>query len=518
MAEKRFIVSPRKGAAGRAGVATASFEAAVAAQPGADLVRTTPKGRHVITATDEAAKKLARENPHLVVEEDKPIEPYRMPGLPPVMLTALDTADTVFTVRVRGGNGRPIPDVTVYAVGPDKSFRGVTGADGIAQVGIENAEIGRIVASPRHSYWSTVLNGITVSDEPIDVVLPPLQAGPAAAWIHRLLGVDQGPQGPTGRGVSVAVIDSGRSPDARTIHAVAGMNALDDADPQQWRLDEEGHGTHCAGLIAARPLGPNDTRGIAPGVTLSVLKVLPGGFTSDLVQALEWCALNHVDIANMSLGSPDPAEALEQALIDAQAQGVTVIAAAGNSSAPVGYPAAYASAIAVSALGRFGTFPETSGHSLKIGPHRDWWGGLFDAKFTNFGPQVNVCAPGVAIPSTVPGGYAAWDGTSMACPLVTGLAALVLEACPWLRTGTAEQSQMLRWALTAGAANTGFPPEIQGYGLPTLPRAIAAAQQMGVLAASQSNGTFPFAAAAQNGWQNAWMLPQQGGGWPQPSV
>ena len=65
----------------------------------------------------------------------------------------------------------------------------------------------------------------------------------------------------------------------------------------------------------------------------------------------------------------------------------------------------------------------------------------------------------------------------MACPSVTALAALVLEANPWLRTRDIRQAQALRWILATAAVDMGLPPEIQGHGLPTVPRALAAAQQ-----------------------------------------
>ena len=163
------------------------------------------------------------------------------------------------------------------------------------------------------------------------------------------------------------------------------------------------------------------------------------------------------------------AEAIGRA-VDA---GVTIVVAAGNDAAPVAYPGALPDVITVAALGKLGSFPADSGHSLKIGPYRDWYGGLFTASFSNNGPEVDVCAPGVAIASTVPQGFAAWDGTSMACPTVTALLALALEAAPWLRTGTRYTRDMLGALVATAGAPTGMPPNFAGAGILTAPRLLA---------------------------------------------
>jgi subtilisin family serine protease len=165
-------------------------------------------------------------------------------------------------------------------------------------------------------------------------------------------------------------------------------------------------------------------------------------------------------------------------LQDAHARGITTVAAAGNSSSAVAYPAALPTVIAVGALGRVQTFPEDSAHALKSGNALDWTWQLFAANFTNFGPEIDVIAPGVAVTSTVPGGYAAWDGTSMAAPHVSALAALILEAYPMLRTGDALQPEYVRWILKNGATDLGMPESIQGKGLPVASRILGGAAQL----------------------------------------
>jgi minor extracellular protease Epr len=69
---------------------------------------------------------------------------------------------------------------------------------------------------------------------------------------------------------------------------------------------------------------------VAPDVALYVVKVLPGGYASDLLEGLQWCALNHIELVNMSLSRPEPSPALAMALDEAHARAVTVFAATGQ--------------------------------------------------------------------------------------------------------------------------------------------------------------------------------------------
>src|SRR5574340_1128268 len=353
-----------------------------------------------------------------------------------------------------------------------------TDDEGRVALTVGSTEIDRLIVSPRDTYWSAIFNDIDTDNfTELNAKLQAFDVGQVAAWRHRLMGFDQAAPSLTGLGVSVAIIDSGIASTATSIHPAGGINTLDGSDPATWNIDEKGHGTHCAGIIAAQPAVGGSIRGGAPGVALYSVKVFPGGYISDLVEGIEWCIANNIDLVNMSLGNPEPSEVLAAAIAEAFANGITVFAATGNQNTHVAFPAALPDVIGVGAIGRTDSFPRTSAHTLKVGNYRDWWGGLFNANFSNFGSEVLVCAPGVAIASTVPTGYAAWDGTSMACPAVTALAALVLEANPWLRTRDARQPQALRWILATAAVDMGLPPEIQGHGLPTVPRALAAAQQ-----------------------------------------
>ncbi len=219
--------------------------------------------------------------------------------------------------------------------------------------------------------------------------------------------------GNTGAGVKVAIIDTGidgTHPDLAANYA-GGRDFVNlDDDP----TDDHGHGTHCAGIVGALN---NDTGviGVAPQARLYALKVLDSsgsGYFSDVIAALQWCVDNGIQVASMSFGSTgDPGTPVKTACDAAYAANVLLVAAAGNSGNflgignNVGWPARYDSVIAVAAT-----------NSSDKRPY-----------FSSTGPAVELAAPGVDILSSVPGGsYEAWSGTSMACPHVSGAAALVI--------------------------------------------------------------------------------------------
>lgn len=491
--KKRYIVSSKTGPKlpPRSDRSVRSF---TAENEDADLVKSTPVGRHVVEMTEEQKKELEEQDPNLIVEEDRELDLYAPPGLPRAFVA--ETGEFSLAVTVRDlTTGRPVPDVTIFAVAEDQAFKAVTDAQGQAELLSPTPSLQKVVASPRDTYWSRVVRDVDLTGtQALDIALKPLLVAGAYSWGHRLMGFPAVNRVWTGKGIKVGVIDSGVSNTLPDIRPVGGHNTLEGADPNTWFIDEKGHGTHCTGIIA----GLNNRIGVLGGAAnaqVYSLKVFPGGFISDLVEAVEWCILNRMDVINMSLGSDAPSVALENVLKDAYNRGITCVAAAGNSSKSVSYPAAFPTTIAVSAIGRLGTFPEDSDHSRTITEVVDWQGQLFSASFTNFGPEIEVCAPGVAILSTVPTGYTAWDGTSFAAPLVSALAALILEAYPTIRTGDSRQPEFVRSIIGGSAANLGMPPALQGRGLPLAARALAAAQPLPtqpVWAAPQTHGSFPF--------------------------
>lgn len=471
---RRFNVASRYGTAIDSFTAQ-RFESFVAGQDSVTEVKRTPAGRRVVEMTTAEARLLQATNPNLIVVEDQPLQLFKPPGY----AAALAAVEGKFALRVNVRDettGAPLPNVTLYGIGEAANFKAVTDQKGNATLKSFEDFLTRIVVSPAENYWSRVLNDVEISaqQDRLDIALRVLPTNGDYTWGHRLMRFDKVNRRWRGRGVKVAVIDSGVVSDNRDLHPVGGYNTLEGAKSATWNVDEKGHGTHCAGVIASRHNNTGISGG-APDAEIYSLKVFPGGMVSDIIEAVEWCIINRIDVLSMSLGAANPDPTLEQVLRDAYTRGLTIIAAAGNDHTRVAYPAAYDTVIAVSALGRFGTFPDDSDHVTKIGAERDWTGEIFAAAFTNFGPEICVCAPGVAIVSTVPHGYVAWDGTSMACPMVSALVALILEAYPQIRTRDHNQSAYVRSILQASCIDTGLPQIIQGSGLPRADAALLAA-------------------------------------------
>ena len=237
--------------------------------------------------------------------------------------------------------------------------------------------------------------------------------------------------GVTGKGIKIAILDSGIDylhPDlgggiGPGFKVLGGFDFVNsDSDP----MDDNGHGTHVAGIAAAN----GQIKGVAPDASLLAVKVLNmwgDGVDSDIISGIEWAVTNGANIINLSLGGiGDPDDPLSQAVDQATQAGVLVVAAAGNIGGynTIGSPAAARTAIAVGA--------DDSGEQMAFFSSRGPAPSTYQIK-----PE--VVAPGVGIYSTVPSGgcmysdpsgYLILDGTSMASPHVAGAAALLLEEHP----------------------------------------------------------------------------------------
>lgn len=275
--------------------------------------------------------------------------------------------------------------------------------------------------------------------------------GISQAWYAGLIGLPGAwdlTQG--GVTVSVAVLDTGADlthPDLAPNLDVANGRAFisperpDSCGPAPVPApsnpsDDDGHGTMVSGIIGA--VGNNGTgvTGVAWRVRILPVKVLDAngcGTDFDVIQGIDYAVQRGVRIINLSLGGApfpgytcdtDPTSvALKDAVDRAAAAGVVVVAAAGNDSDPVvSCPAGFSNAVAVSASGYGGTDPWCA---LETGQDDK-------ASFSNWGPEIDLAAPGVCILSTLPGGYAYSDGTSFSAPLVSGAAALLVGLNPFL--------------------------------------------------------------------------------------
>ena len=148
-----------------------------------------------------------------------------------------------------------------------------------------------------------------------------------------------------------------------------------------------------------------------------------------------------------------------------------MVAAGNDNRSAVSFPAAFPESVAVSALGRAGTFPgDTIGTSNVANPHGGPGNQDFIADFSNFGPEIDVTGPGVEIVSTLPGqGHGSMSGTSMACPAVTGFAAYLLSSDPGVRQAQGvDRSNQLKQLLYSKCMPQGFGRDYEGFGLPAV--------------------------------------------------
>jgi subtilisin family serine protease len=284
-------------------------------------------------------------------------------------------------------------------------------------------------------------------DQPLELCAPEPRAPATASpfrWAQLAVRAERVSSRFTGKTVRVAVVASGAVPHP-ALRIAGGRNFLAAADPDAWREDESSSGTHCCGILSSPP-GPGRAPGIAPAAEIFALKVLPGGTLAALVEAIDWCIENYIDVIAVCAGVRAPSLHLMTIFEDARAHGIVAVAAAGDTAGDVLYPAACPRVIGVSAIAR-----TLAGYAA--------------APFSNSGPGVDLCAPGAGIAAAVPGGFAARDGTAAACAFVAGVAALVLEAYSDLRTADSSQADRVRGILLESAVSVGLPPAARGRGL-----------------------------------------------------
>lgn len=257
----------------------------------------------------------------------------------------------------------------------------------------------------------------------------PAQPAQTVPWGIDRIGALSAHLSSRGMGVTVCVVDTGVDLDHPDLeqNIVGGLNTI---NPRRTADDDNGHGTHVSGIIAAvdNAIG---VIGVAPNAKIFAAKGLSKsgtGFASDLAEGIYECINRGTQVVNMSWGSSAPSTTIYNALVSAYNAGLILVAAAGNEASSVGYPAAFPQVLAISAVDS----------NMQL------------AYFSNYGPEIDYAGPGVNINSTYKGGtYRVFNGTSMSSPHVAGVAAL------WISSGS----------LGLVGEDIGLHPWYQGNGL-----------------------------------------------------
>lgn len=220
----------------------------------------------------------------------------------------------------------------------------------------------------------------------------------------------------------VAVIDSGINPSYADFAGKVRMDlGYDFVNHSKVAWDDNGHGSHVAGIIAAGNDNTYGMTGISESASIIPIKILDAdglGQTSDLVSGIRHAVKKGAKIINLSLGGGSVSQSVESALAYAKSKNVLIVAASGNDGEKtVGYPARSKYVLSVGATGRTDR----------------------RADFSNYGKGLDLVAPGVSIPSYLQDGELAFEsGTSMATPHVAGVASVLYSLKPSIKPSEVE--------------------------------------------------------------------------------
>jgi len=266
-----------------------------------------------------------------------------------------------------------------------------------------------------------------------------------------------------GEGVRVCVMDTGVNRDHPDLenNRLFGYDGNDLVQP--WYNDVDGHGTHVSGTIAASD-NNEGVVGVAPGAEIFIARVFSTNgqfFSSNIITALQACKDGGAQVISMSLGGPFPVSYELQAYTDLHEKfGIVTVAASGNTGGnEFLYPASYDNVISVGSV--------------------NW--NYDSSSFSTSNSRVDVAAPGSSVLSTWENGsYATISGTSMSCPHVSGVVALMLKANP----SATPQQIFSALETTSNNPNTSGRDNDMGYGIVD---ALAAVEEIANLGDSSSN-------------------------------
>jgi subtilisin family serine protease len=423
-------------------------------------VPTTMSSETVVVRMDEQRGEALRQNapPHVIVEIDAPLDysdmvvPEPMSGRLAVQAMPFPRPRRELLFRILGEGDRPLANAVINLYGPGFYGPGIpaqaiTDSSGHASLqtyAVDGTDMHAVYVRPAADHWEQYIRNPSLEPGQVNVIrLSPLDLSSRNfpgerpyGWGQRIMKFDRISTDWNGTGTKIGLLDSGCDTSHPLLgHVVRGVDLTREKDPQGWKSDELGQGTHCAGIIAGSPAASSDIIGCAPASEVHVFKVVPGGHISDLLDALGQCIERRLDIVQIGVSVEQFSELVAQKITEARLNGIACIVGAGNSGGAVQFPGNVPGVLTVSAVGKLGEYPQDTRHAQRALPQLIPYSGIYATNFSAWGPQVGLCAPGVAVVSSVPGGgYAAWDGCAMAASHVVGLSALLLSHHPMLQS------------------------------------------------------------------------------------
>jgi subtilisin family serine protease len=410
-------------------------------------------------------------------------------------------------IRVVGEDDRPLASVGVSLAGEGPEQEGRTDKRGevtLPLLALAGHRPRALFVHAPNNYWDQYLAEPDLSEADVNVVrLRPLAETVAGfpefryGWGQLQMGLHRISETLTGQGARVALIDSGADASHPLLrHLRHGHDFTKAGDPLAWTQDAIGRGSHGAGILAARDDAGRMLRGFAPEAEIHALKVVPGGRLSSVMEALDYCLEREVDVVSIGVGSAGWSELLEQKLEEVALQGLACIVGAGDAGGLSEYPGSSPHILAVAAVGRLNECPDTAWDAATVWPGLVAADGLFLPSAGPLGPHVAVCAPGLAVVSTVPGGFQAQSGTAVAAAHVTGLAALLLAHHAAfqgpLRARDRQRVAGLFSMIRLSCVPYAFGPMGTGVGLPRLHGLEQVLQPRGAEATTAGNGRARF--------------------------
>ena len=494
----RYVLLPPRGITSSATVAAASVEPFLTSLHAAKTATVSSNvkmrvvdqivqnGAKLVEMTEAAALELRASQPGLRVVPEVFYERavYR-PEVATKPKPSASGASTKIVIKVVAeATGKPVTGVHVvaftdFSVGEGaEGNSNASGKVGLA-LGAASRKLDRLFLFPGPNRWPMLKENVTITTGTVFKVHEiDLGFTDCVRFFYGNAALD------VGKGVTVGIVDAGVALDHPELKVSGGLNTV----PGEKSTDfgdggGEHHGSHVGGIVAARGTPPGGIRGLAPGVSLRSYRVFPatppggegaGASNFSIAKAIHAAISDGCDLINMSLGvksgspgQPDD-DVLRSAIADARAAGVLVLIAAGNDGRkPVSFPGSDPRAVAVSALGRVGTFLADAD---SVGDVMAPFGSdskNFIAAFSNVGSEIDLTGPGVGVISTVPGGHAVMSGTSMACPAVTGACARLLaddDTTRNLPRGQSRSDAIAKLAFKA-AKSLGFDITLEGHGL-----------------------------------------------------